>query len=145
MFDLKIFADIIEDEAKEQLDKLSNHPAFRYVPIRIMPDVHAGKGCVIGFTAPIQDKVVPNIVGVDIGCGVMGFNLGKREIDFKQLDRHIKQQIPSGLAVRSKVFKSFPFKDLRCYDALKNIDRLEKSLGTLGGGELIASIQINSL
>ena len=76
---------------------------------------------------------------------MMGFNLGNREIDFKQLDRHIKQQIPSGMAVRNKPFKEFPFKNLKCYSALENIDRLEKSLGTLGGGELIATIQINSL
>ena len=110
-----------------------------------MPDVHAGKGCVIGFTADIVDKVIPNVVGVDIGCGVMGFNIGNREIDFQQLDRHIKQQIPSGLAVRSKEFKSFPFEDLKCFHALENVDRLRKSLGTLGGGELIATIQINSL
>ena len=145
MKQIKVYADIIEESALEQLKRISNHPAFLNSKIRIMPDVHAGKGCVIGFTSTVQDKIIPNVVGVDIGCGMMGFNLGNREIDFKQLDRHIKQQIPSGLAVRSKEFKSFPFEDLQCFHALENIDRLKKSLGTLGGGELIATIQINSL
>lgn len=134
MSDLKIFADIIEDEAKEQITKIMESPVFKDSKVRIMPDVHAGKGCVIGFTGELQDKVIPNVVGVDIGCGMMGFNLGKIDINFKQLDRHIKQQIPSGLAVRSKEFKSFPFEDLKCFHALENVDRLRKSLGTLGSG-----------
>ena len=145
MPDLKIFADIIEDEATKQIDDIMRSPAFMHSKVRIMPDVHAGKGCVIGFTGELSDKVIPNVVGVDIGCGMMGFNLGKIDIDFERLDRHIKQQIPSGLAVRSKEFKSFPFEDLKCFHALQNVDRLRKSLGTLGGGELIATIQINSL
>lgn len=145
MLDLKIFADIVEDEAKEQLDKLSNHPAFKDVPIRIMPDVHAGKGCVIGFTAPMRGKAVPNIVGVDIGCGVMGFNLGEREIDFEKLDEVIKKYIPSGTAVRSEPFKNFPFEDLKCFEALENIDRLKKSLGTLGGGNHYLEVDEDSL
>ena len=145
MSDLKIFADIIEVEAIKQINEIMRSPAFAHSKVRIMPDVHAGKGCVIGFTGEMQDKIIPNVVGVDIGCGMMGFNLGKIDIDFKQLDRHIKQQIPSGLAVRSKEFKPFPFEDLKCFHALENVDRLRKSLGTLGGGELIATIQINSL
>lgn len=145
MSDLKIFADIIEPEAREQIDKIMRSPAFAQSKVRIMPDVHAGKGCVIGFTGELLDKVIPNVVGVDSNCGVMGFNLGQREIDFKKLDEVIKKYIPSGTSVRSKSFKTFPFEDLKCFEALENIDRLRKSLGTLGGGELIATIQINSL
>lgn len=145
MSDLKIFANIIEIEATKQIDEIVRSPAFARSKIRIMPDVHAGKGCVIGFTGELSDKVIPNVVGVDIACGVMGFNLGKIEIDFEKLDAVIKKYIPSGTAVRSKPFKSFPFEDLKCFEALENIDRLKKSLGTLGGGELIATIQINSL
>ena len=145
MSDLKIFADIIEVEATKQIDEIVRSPAFAHSKVRIMPDVHAGKGCVIGFTASMRDKVIPNVVGVDIGCGVMGFNLGRREIDFEKLDEVIKKYIPSGLAIRSEPFKDFPFENLKCFEALENIDRLRKSLGTLGGGELIATIQINSL
>ena len=145
MSDLKIYADIIEDAAKEQIDAITKSLAFKDSKIRIMPDVHAGKGCVIGFTADIVDKVIPNVVGVDIGCGVMGFNIGNREINFQQLDRHIKQQIPSGLAVRSKEFKSFPFEDLKCFHALENVDRLRKSLGTLGGGNHYLEVDVDSL
>ena len=110
-----------------------------------MPDVHAGKGCVIGFTGELSDKVIPNVVGVDIGCGMMGFSLGEIDINFKQLDRHIKQQIPSGLAVRSKEFKSFPFEDLKCFHALENVDRLRKSLGTLGGGNHFIEVDQDTL
>ena len=145
MSNLKIFADIIEDEAKAQLDIICNHPAFRNSQIRIMPDVHAGKGCVIGFTADFQDKIVPNVVGVDIGCGVMGFNLGQIDIDFKRLDRNIKQLVPSGTAVRSKPFKHFSFEQLKCYDKLINVDRLEKSFATLGGGNHYIEVDEDSL
>ena len=145
MSDLKIFANIIEDEAKEQIDAIMRSPAFAHSRVRIMPDVHAGKGCVIGFTGELSDKVIPNVVGVDINCGMMGFSLGKIDIDFKQLDRHIKQQIPSGLAVRSKEFKSFPFEDLKCFHALQNVDRLRKSLGTLGSGNHFLEVDQDSL
>ena len=145
MSDLKTFADIIEDEAREQIDKIMRSPAFAQSKVRIMPDVHAGKGCVIGFTASMQDKVIPNVVGVDISCGVMGFNLGKREIDFEKLDEVIKKYIPSGLAVRSEPFKDFPFENLKCFEALENIDRLRKSLGTLGSGNHYLEVDHDSL
>ena len=144
MSDLKIFADIIEDEAKIQIEAITESLAFKDSKIRIMPDVHAGKGCVIGFTGKLQDKVIPNVVGVDIGCGMMGFNLGKIDIDFSKLDKIIKTQIPSGLAVRSKEFKSFSFEDLKCFNALENIDRLRKSLGTLGGGNHFLEVDSDS-
>ena len=84
MLDLKIFADIVEDEAKEQIDNIMQSPAFAHSRVRIMPDVHAGAGCVIGFTGELGNKIIPNVVGVDIGCGMMGFNLGKIDINFKQ-------------------------------------------------------------
>ena len=145
MSDLKIFADIIEPEAREQIDKIMRSPAFAQSKVRIMPDVHAGKGCVIGFAASMRDKVIPNVVGVDIGCGVMGFNLSKREIDFEKLDEVIKKYIPSGLAVRSEPFKDFPFEHLKCFEALENIDRLRKSLGTLGNGNHYLEVDHDSL
>lgn len=145
MSDLKIFADIIETEAREQIDKIMRSPVFAQSKVRIMPDVHAGKGCVIGFTGKLLDKVIPNVVGGDINCGVMGFNLGQREIDFEKLDEVIKKYIPSGLAVRSKSFKDFPFENLKCFEALENIDRLRKSLGTLGGGNHYLEVDYDSL
>ncbi len=86
MGDLKIFTDNIEPEALDQVNNLIKQSAFSNCKVRIMPDVHAGKGCVIGFTANLGDKVIPNIVGVDIGCGMLAIELGNIEIDFEKLD-----------------------------------------------------------
>lgn len=143
MKDLKIYADIIEDAAKEQIDLLLSQEAFKDAKVRIMPDVHAGKGCVIGFTADLGDKVIPNIVGVDIGCGMYVQDLGQIDIDFQKLDRVIKQNIPSGLSVRNSVLVPFPLRTLRCFKYLENVERLEKSLGTLGGGNHFIEIDEN--
>ena len=143
MKDLKIFADIIEDEAIEQIDTLMAQHAFKDAKVRIMPDVHAGKGCVIGFTADLGNKIIPNIVGVDIGCGMYVQELGRIDIDFQKLDRAIKQNIPSGLKVRNSTFVPFPLRTLRCFENLKNVDRLEKSMGTLGGGNHFIEIDEN--
>lgn len=143
MKDLKVYADIIEDAAKEQIDLLLSQEAFKDAKVRIMPDVHAGKGCVIGFTADLGDKVIPNIVGVDIGCGMYVQDLGQIDIDFQRLDRVIKQNIPSGLSVRNSVLVPFPLRTLRCFKYLENVERLEKSLGTLGGGNHFIEIDEN--
>lgn len=86
MANIKIFTDNIEQEALSQLKQIEQHPAFINQNIRIMPDVHAGKNCVIGFTSTYIDKIIPNIVGVDIGCGVTAINLGNIEVDLKKLD-----------------------------------------------------------
>ena len=101
--------------------------------IRIMPDVHAGKGCTIGTTMTIVDKAVPNVVGVDIGCGMYTVNLGKVEIDFEKLDEAC-HFIPSGMHVWEGRQERFDLTELRCYRNLKDTRRLERSLGTLGGG-----------
>ena len=93
---LKIFTDIVEQEAIDQIDHLLEQPAFQNCKVRIMPDVHSGKGCVIGFTADLGDKVIPNIVGVDIGCGMLTVKLDAKSIDFDKLDRTIREFIPSG-------------------------------------------------
>lgn len=143
MKNLKIYADIVEDTAKEQIDLLLSQEAFKDAKVRIMPDVHAGKGCVIGFTADLGNKIIPNIVGVDIGCGMYVQDLGRIDIDFKRLDRVIKQNIPSGLSVRNSVFFPFPLRTLRCFKYLENVERLEKSLGTLGGGNHFIEIDEN--
>ena len=86
MADLKIFTENIEQEALNQIYTLVKQPAFSDCKIRIMPDVHAGAGCVIGFTADLGEKVIPNIVGVDIGCGMLTTNLGNIDIDFERLE-----------------------------------------------------------
>jgi RNA-splicing ligase RtcB len=134
MADLKIFTNNIEQTAQEQIDMLIAQPAFADAKVRIMPDVHAGAGCVIGFTANLGDKVVPNLVGVDIGCGMLTVELGQDEIDCHELDEVIKANIPSGFSVHAS--DTFDLSDLglRCYNQIKNVERQNKSLGTLGGG-----------
>jgi RNA-splicing ligase RtcB len=135
MADVRIYADIVEVEALEQINTLVAQPAFANCKVRIMPDVHAGAGCVIGFTANLGDKVIPNIVGVDIGCGMRVVELGQIEIDFAKLDEVIRAYVPSGMNVHSiATYPSKALKRLYCYDGLKNTDHLRKSLGTLGGG-----------
>ena len=99
---IKIFTDMIEPAAQAQIERIAAHPAFKDAKIRIMPDVHAGKGCVCGFTADLGDKVVPNLVGVDIGCAVLTICLGKVDIDFEKLDKVIRRQIPSGMTVNGR-------------------------------------------
>lgn len=145
MADLKIFTDKIEQEALNQITTLIAQPAFTDSKIRIMPDVHAGAGCVIGFTADLGDKVIPNIVGVDIGCGMLTVNLGQIDIDFEKLDKVIRRYVPSGRSVHSvETCKEYFFRRLRCFEHLQNIDRLQKSLGTLGGGNHFIEIDEDS-
>lgn len=127
------YATVVEEEAVEQIRRMCDHDFTRGAKIRIMPDVHAGKGCTIGTTMTIVDKVVPNIVGVDIGCGMYTVELGKIDIDFAAVDA-AAHYIPSGRAVWEGRAERFVLSDLRCYRNLKQTKRLEKSLGTLGGG-----------
>ena len=127
------FAKIIEDEAIEQIRRMCDYEFTAGSRIRIMPDVHAGKGCTIGTTMTVKDKAVPNIVGVDIGCGMYTVNLGQVEIDMEQMDG-AAHFIPSGLNVWEGRKERFDLLDLRCYRGLKDARRLERSLGTLGGG-----------
>ncbi|MBP5679355.1 MAG: RtcB family protein [Bacilli bacterium] len=132
--DLKIFTDHIEEPAREQIDRLLEQEAFQDSKIRIMPDVHAGKDCVIGFTGDLGEKVIPSIVGGDIGCGMFCANLGPIDIDYSKLDAFIQEHIPSGQDVYSEKVVHFDFTRLYCYPYLKNMGLLENSLGTLGGG-----------
>ena len=127
------FAKVIEEEAIEQIRRMCDYEFTEGSQIRIMPDVHAGKGCTIGTTMTVKDKAVPNIVGVDIGCGMFTVNLGKVEINMEQMDA-AAHFIPSGLNVWECRKERFDLLDLRCYRGLKDIRRLERSLGTLGGG-----------
>lgn len=127
------YAKVVEDEAIEQIRRMCDYPMTEGSKIRIMPDVHAGKGCTIGTTMTIKDKVVPNVVGVDIGCGMYTVNLGKQAIDLEKLDM-VAFYIPSGRDVWEGRVERFDITGLKCYRQLRDAKRLERSLGTLGGG-----------
>ena len=127
------YAKVVEEEAIEQIRRMCDYPMTEGSEIRIMPDVHAGKGCTIGTTMTVKDKVVPNVVGVDIGCGMYTVNLGKSDIDFAQMDE-AAHYIPSGMNVWEGRKEHFDLTGLACYRELKDAKRLERSLGTLGGG-----------
>lgn len=149
-YDVKIFTDNIEENAIEQIKELLSINVFADKKIRIMPDVHAGAGCVIGFTGNLGDRVIPNIVGVDIGCGMLILNLGKlTDIDFHAFHEHIRSNVPSGMIVREDRFGFKPLVgeemdiyreakelviQLRCYRSLKDSGRINKAIGSLGGG-----------
>ena len=144
MSNLKIFTENIEPQALEQIYTLVKQPAFSECKVRIMPDVHAGTGCVIGFTADLGDKVIPNIVGVDIGCGMLTVELGKIEIDFEKLDKAIRERVPSGMSVNDEVVCKFDLNQLLCYKMLRNVDWISKSLGSLGGGNHFIEIDADN-
>jgi len=127
------YASVAEEEAIEQIRRMCDYDFTEGSKICIMPDVHAGKGCTIGTTMTITDKAVPNIVGVDIGCGMYTVNLGKTDIDFEKFDE-AAHYIPSGMHVWEGRKERFDLQQLICYRSLKNTKYLERSLGTLGGG-----------
>ena len=149
-YDAKIFTDNIDDKSLEQIKELLSIDVFSDKKIRIMPDVHAGAGCVIGFTGDLGDKVIPNIVGVDIGCGMRVLNLGKiSDIDYHAFHEHIRGNVPSGKIVREERFGFKPLvceemdiyreakqlvNALYCYRELKDSGRINKAIGSLGGG-----------
>ena len=147
-YDVKIFTDNVEDVALAQIKQLLSIDVFSGCKIRIMPDVHAGAGCVIGFTGNLGDKVIPNIVGVDIGCGILvqPFKCVKN-IDFHAFNEYILKAIPVGRDFRGSEHLALPEKympeyreakvitrELYCYRDLKNAKRIDKSMGSLGGG-----------
>ena len=127
------YAKVIEEGAIEQIRRMCDYPMTEGSKIRIMPDVHASAGCTIGTTMTILDKAVPNVVGVDIGCGMYTVRLAEREIDMEKLDE-AAHFIPSGKDVWEGRQEHFDLTELRCYRELKDAKRLARSLGTLGGG-----------
>lgn len=127
------FAKVIEDGAVEQIRRMCDYALTEGSRVRIMPDVHAGKGCTIGTTMTVIDKACPNIVGVDIGCGMYTVKLADKELDFERIDEAC-HYIPSGMNVWEGRTERFDLTDLRCYRSLRDTKRLERSLGTLGGG-----------
>lgn len=128
----KVFTDNIEPTAISQIINIMNQESVKGQKIRIMPDVHAGCDCVIGTTMTITDKVIPNLVSDDIGCGMLTLKLKQKEIDFDKLDRTIRECVPSGAEIHEQAITSF--------DSMENIrapfdkNKALRSIGTLGGG-----------
>ncbi|MBQ4268943.1 MAG: RtcB family protein [Clostridia bacterium] len=131
---LIVYTENIEPEAVNQIYTLIAQPPFDGAKVRIMPDVHYGSGCVVGFTSTLNDKIIPNVLGVDLGCGMLTVELGKIDIDYSALDAFIKEKIPHGSQYRREVHAESLIKKLHCFAELKDMDRLYGSLGTLGGG-----------
>lgn len=127
------FAKVVEDAAIEQVRRMCDYALTENSKVRIMPDVHAGKGCTIGTTMTVVDKACPNVVGVDIGCGMYTVKLADTEMDFKKIDE-VCHYIPSGMSTWEGRLERFDLTGLRCYRSLEHSVRLERSLGTLGGG-----------
>jgi RNA-splicing ligase RtcB len=139
----KVYTDVIEETAIEQIKTLCDQEFTQDSVIRIMPDVHAGKGCTIGFTMTITDKVCPNLVGVDIGCGMLTVNIGKHFIVFQKLDDVIRDFIPFGRNVHEGRVARFDLTQLKCYRNLKDTKRLERSIGSLGGGNHFIEVDVD--
>ena len=137
------FAKVIEDKAREQIRRMCNYEFTADSKIRIMPDVHAGIGCTIGTTMTVTDKAVPNIVGVDIGCGMYTVKIADESLDFERLDA-AAHYIPSSKNVWDSKQEKFDLQELYCYRSLKNTRWIEKSLGTLGGGNHFIEIDKSS-
>lgn len=131
-----VYADLVDNESISQIVGMLNQPFTKGARVRIMPDVHAGKGCTIGTTISVNGMVCPNIVGVDIGCGMFAARLRERDLDFAKLDKIIREDIPCGFSVREKEHrnvKKLSLDNLCCADKC-DLSRAKKSLGTLGGG-----------
>lgn len=131
----KVYTDVLDETCVVQIRGLLDLEVFQDAQVRIMPDCHTGAGCVIGFTADLGDRVIPNIVGIDIGCGILTIELGNIGIDFEKLDRVIHEKVPFGRNVNEGRLKRFPeLQELKCYRELKDTKALERAIGSLGGG-----------
>lgn len=132
----KVFTGNVEEKAAGQILELCNQEFAKDSQIRIMPDTHAGAGCTIGTTMTIQDKIVPNLVGVDIGCGMFVSMLEKTKVDFDKLDRTIRSYVPSGFDVRETPHEYNAYIDIHGLKCKEHVDlkRASLSIGTLGGG-----------
>ena len=136
------YASVIEQEAIDQIRRMCDYEFTEGSKIRIMPDVHAGKGCTIGTTMTTNGKAVPNVVGVDIGCGMFTVKLNETDIDLPRFDE-AAHRIPSGMNVWEGRKEAFPLENLRCFRSLKDTKRLVRSLGTLGGGNHFIEIDVS--
>jgi len=140
----KVFASNIDSGTLDQVTNLLNQEFTKDSKIRIMPDCHVGAGCVIGTTMTIHDKIVPNLVGVDIGCGMFTVKIGKVKINFPEFDDYIKRNIPAGREVHPKARKiKTDIEKLKCYNELKKHNHFFKSIGTLGGGNHFIEVDVD--
>ncbi|KKK61756.1 hypothetical protein LCGC14_3011170, partial [marine sediment metagenome] len=134
-----IFIDEVEETAQQQIRNFLNHPAFANTYIAIMPDTHAGIGAVIGLTMKMNNYIIPNIVGVDLGCGIDTYNLGKIDIKYKELDKFIRENIPVGFNKhKESKFTMGSYGNFELVEIVNNTNQDEddvyRKLGTLGGG-----------
>lgn len=144
-YNLKVFTNNVEYECLEQIELLLQQEMFKDCKIRIMSDCHSGKGCVIGFTANLGDKVIPNIVGVDIGWGMYCINLGNININLQWLDEGIRKEVPTGReGFKETKIKFKKIQELICYRELKNHKEFERQIGTLGSGNHFIEVDIDS-
>jgi tRNA-splicing ligase RtcB (3'-phosphate/5'-hydroxy nucleic acid ligase) len=144
----KVFSNYPQETALDQIKELCNQPFLKDTKIRIMPDYHAGKGCVIGTTIQLKDKVVPNLVGVDVGCGVFTVKLQDKKVDFNKLDQVIRKQVPSGQELHSEetvqlTSTSFPATENFKANHILSQGKAEYSLGTLGGGNHFIEVSVD--
>ena len=141
--DLKIYAKTIEAEAQEQVYRMTKSEAYDGCQIRIMPDCHAGKGCTVGTVIKIKDKVVPNTVGVDIGCGMLVSALGSVDIDLEKLDKVINEKIPYGFASHKRPIKNYePLALLKCGKSI-GFGNASRQIGSLGGGNHFIEVNVD--
>lgn len=141
--DLKIYAKTIEAEATEQIYRMAKSEAYNGCSIRIMPDCHAGKGCTVGTVIKIKDRVVPNTVGVDIGCGMLVCALGDVDIDLAKLDKVINEKIPYGFASHERPVSNYePLMLLRCGKAI-DFGNAYRQIGSLGGGNHFIEVNVD--
>lgn len=145
----KVFATVVESECISQITEICNQKWLEGCQISIMPDTHAGKGATIGTTIKLKDKVSPSLVGVDISCGMLAVEIPKSlNLNLEKIDKFINDNIPAGFEVNKENFKGIYYgfiKNLKCYDKLKNIDHIEKSLGSLGSGNHFLEINESNI
>ena len=131
---VKVFTDTLDKQTKQQIAATARDPAYADSKIRVMPDTHAGRGCVIGMTMTLTGRVSPSLVGVDIGCGMEAVRLAQTEVDLPRLDEFIHNRIPSGKGIHDQPqMTETPLETLRCVGSV-DLTRVRRSLGTLGGG-----------
>lgn len=131
---LKIFAKTIEEEARSQILRMSESEAYKGCTIRIMPDCHAGSGCTVGTVIKVGERVVPNTVGVDIGCGMLVAVFKDITLNLQQLDEAVNTLVPSGFNIHESPVAEFePLKRLHCIEAI-DLCQAQRAIGTLGGG-----------
>ena len=141
----KVFTDCVEKNAVSQVINLLNQPYAKNSRVRMMPDIHAGKGCTIGTTMTITDKICPNLVGVDISCGMETAHIAETDFNPEKLDQLIRSEIPSGFSIRAtehSLANEIDLTELYCHDRI-DLARAYKSIGTLGGGNHFIEVDVD--